>query len=121
VISESVYEQAVEFRHAGACFGDASPIEVFARLTVYIEFTESESARQMTQSVVPGQSGLWVAAYSSLRRLQLARGNDEIEYSATRGEWVLSDKPVSAGVWFDPCFLGGRAILLPEPDIEWGS
>lgn len=120
MLTESIYEDAADFRYPGADFSGANPQQIFAELTVYVEFGYHQSERYMTETIVPGHDGLWIAAYSSLRRLQLARGNDEIEYSAILGRWVLVHKPSSAGVWFDPCFRGGRPILVPIPHMEWG-
>lgn len=116
---ESIYQEAKDFRSAGADFGEAGSRHVFASLTVYVEFLCFQPGRQMTRAVMPGYEGTWVAAYSSLRRLRLAVGNDEVEYSAMTGANVLAQKPASAGVWFDPWFRGGRPIALPAPSIAW--
>ena len=114
-----VYDEPADFRDAGVNFGDEDPLGDFAALIVYVEYGQLARERQMTQVTIPGQRGLWVAAYSSLRRLQLARGDDDLDYSATNGEWVLASKPPSVGIWFDPCFPGGRPVLLPNLDVEW--
>ena len=120
MLSESIYEDVVDFRDEGAAFGTGDPREVFSGLTVYVEFDTQLPERQMAPTIVPGEIGRWVAAYSSLRRLHLARGDDAVEYSTMIGAQVLAQRPRVIGVWYDPCFPGGRPIAVPTPDIDWG-
>lgn len=120
MLPESIYEDEADLRDVGADFGSGDARAIFAELTVYVEFDTNLSERQMVSMRVAGDTGLWVPAYSSLRRLRLARGEDDVEYSAMFGARVLAEVPHVAGVWFDPCFPGGRPIVVPTPDIEWG-
>lgn len=103
-----------------AGFRGGNPREHFAALpTVYVEFDSDGADRHLITASIPGESGQWVLAYSSLAHLQTARREDDIEYSAMRGRRVLETMPERAGLWYDPSFSGGRQIILPMLDLNY--
>jgi hypothetical protein len=104
----------------GSDFHRGNPREIFAALpTVYVEFDSDAHDRHVVTASIPGESGLWVLAYSSLARLWSARHEHDIEYSAMRGCRVLEWMPQSAGLWYNPSFSGGRQIILPILDVQY--
>lgn len=115
---DSIYDNTSSNQDAAVDFSHGDPMDVFSRLTVYVEFDTDRSGRRPVARTVPGHPGQWIFVYSSLERLHAALRDDEVEYSQRNGSRLLAELNGDVGVWFDHTFPGGRQILLPPLDIS---
>lgn len=116
---DSIYEHpagaADSPQHTTIEFGTRDPLEVLSAATVYVEYTTDRPGRHPVTYGVPGYTGQWICAYSSLARLRAAR-IDDVEYSQLRGVDLLAIRADHIGVWLDRGFPDGRPIVLPMPE-----
>lgn len=97
-------------------FDHGDPLDVFAEMTVYLQFNASASSYRPVETIVPGHPGRWLCAYSSFEYLNRANRGEEVEYSTIRGKQVLVYLSTGLGLWLDRGYPESRKILLPAID-----
>lgn len=102
-------------------FGTGDPLDVFARLLVYVPFDTDTRNRRPIEETVPGHPGLWICVYSTFSRLSAARHEESPEYSEMLGERLFALASDHTGIWLDRSYPGGRKILIPPVDISVGA
>jgi hypothetical protein len=116
---DSIYDRSSRVsRGETVDFSHGDPIDVFSRLTLYVEFDTDRSDRQPVTRTVPGHPGKWICVYSSLERLLANARDDEVEYSQLSGAHLLTALHGDTGIWFDHTFPEGRQILLPPLEFS---
>jgi hypothetical protein len=115
---DSIYDYERPGCGAGVDFGRGDPVDVLGGLQIYVEYDVDGRGRRLVTTTVPGHSGQWILSFSSLKNLQLSKGESDIEYSAIAGTRLLTTMPTGTGVWFDRNMPGGRMILLPAYDVS---
>jgi hypothetical protein len=115
---ESIYDYDTYGGASGVDFSRGDPVDVFARLQIFVEYDADGRERKLVTTTVPGHPGPWILAYSAVEKLHLAKHETDVEYSAIPGRRLLATMRPGTGVWFDHEFPGGRKILLPAADLS---